>query len=180
MSKRVDATITCPRCGNEFQFSLYRTIWGEYEENKQLVMTDEINVSTCPACKSKTKLEYPFMYVDIKKQFAVWWEPINDPQIDKDAIEYGKMFGQGNFYQMAPRIRGWVDFKKTILRYYSGELKGNPISISNQQKDAFEDTLRGLTSQMKTKQKNKGGCLNLTLTIIMFFVVIIYIIDNLN
>ena len=31
MSKRVDATITCPGCGRQYPVKLYRTIWGEYE-----------------------------------------------------------------------------------------------------------------------------------------------------
>lgn len=39
MSKRVDATITCPKCGKQYPVKLYRTIWGEYEENAGGLLT---------------------------------------------------------------------------------------------------------------------------------------------
>lgn len=58
MSKRIEAKISCPGCVNQFDFTLYRTIWGEYPENRELVMSDKINVATCPNCKKATKLPY--------------------------------------------------------------------------------------------------------------------------
>ena len=35
MSKRVEAKITCPNCDHQFDFTLYRSIWGEYSENRE-------------------------------------------------------------------------------------------------------------------------------------------------
>ena len=84
MSKRVDATITCPGCGRQYPVKLYRTIWGEYEENRNLVMNDQINVLECPHCGFSFKAPFAFMYVDIKANFAVWWEPQHDPSVDTD------------------------------------------------------------------------------------------------
>jgi len=67
MSKRIDAKITCPNCSHQFDFTLYRSIWGEYPENRELVMSDKINVATCPSCKKSTKLAYPFIYTNAKQ-----------------------------------------------------------------------------------------------------------------
>jgi hypothetical protein len=156
MSKRIDATITCPHCETQFQMSLYRTIWGEYPENRALVMDDSINVAHCKACGIDTKLVFPLMYTNTKEHFAVWWEPYPDAQMDQDSQGYAKMFGQGNFYQTAPRIKDWSDFKKTIVKFETGELKGKPIQISDEQKKAFEGALKGVVSNLGKEQKGKG------------------------
>jgi Zn ribbon nucleic-acid-binding protein len=58
MSKRIEAKITCPNCRNQFDFTLYRSIWGENPENRELVMSNKINVATCPSCSQPTKLQY--------------------------------------------------------------------------------------------------------------------------
>jgi transcription elongation factor Elf1 len=159
MSKRIELKITCPNCNTEYQVTVFRTIWGEHEENRNLVMTDKINVVTCPSCHHKIKVPYALMYVDIKKQFAVWWEPAYDAQIDADAIGYAKMFGEGNFYQKAPRIKDWEEFKNTINKYYSGELKANPIKVSPKQEEAFKGLMEGMLKDLKKQNKKKSGCL---------------------
>lgn len=90
MSKLIDATIKCPKCGKEYPVKLFRTIWGEHETNRNLVMNDEINVCTCNSCGFSFKASYPFMYVDVKEGFAVWWEPFHDNGIDADTAGYDK------------------------------------------------------------------------------------------
>jgi Zn ribbon nucleic-acid-binding protein len=126
MSKRIEAKITCPNCTNQFDFTLYRSIWGEYPENRELVMSNQINVATCPSCNYSTKLQYPFIYTNADQHFAVWWEPEFDPQIDSDSKAYSKMMGEGNYLASAPRIKSWGEFKETILKFENGQLKGNP------------------------------------------------------
>ena len=75
MSKRIEAKITCPNCQNQFDYTLFRSIWGEYPANRELVMKDKINVAICNQCGIATKLNYPFIYTNAKQCFAVWWEP---------------------------------------------------------------------------------------------------------
>ena len=174
MSKRIEATITCPKCSFQFNYTLYRTIWGEHESNKNLVLSDKINVATCSSCNASTKLEYPFMYVDVVKQFAVWWEPYHDEQIDSDSVQYAKMFGEGNFYHKAPRIVDWQEFKKTVLRYDSGELKANPLKISGQQKQDFEGALKGMVKNLENKNKKNSGCMGTVVFVIGISALIIY------
>lgn len=124
MSKQVEVTITCPNCKTNFKTTLYRTIWGEYPENRSLVMNDQINAVKCTGCQSVLKIPMPFMYTDAKKYFAVWWEPHHDPQIDNDINVYKQTTGADSYFSTAPRIADWEDFKETIIKFETGVLKG--------------------------------------------------------
>jgi len=110
------------RCGHIYNVDVYRTIWGEYPENRELVMQDKINVYTCPVCGFSFKGDTALMYVDAKKGFAVWWEPTHDPQIDKEIPLYDASMGKGNYYSTAPRVKNWEEFKSTIIKFENSEL----------------------------------------------------------
>ena len=157
MSKLVDAMITCPLCGKQYPVKLFRTLWGERQELRDKVMNDEVNVCTCPHCGHSFTALYPFMYVDVKAGFAVWWEPVYDPQIDEMTAGFSKMLGHGNYYETAPRISDWEEFKETINRYYSGELKGQSEEVTRRQKKAFSNM-----SAEISKKSNRSGCLSMT------------------
>jgi len=156
MSKRVDATITCPKCGKQYPVKLYRTIWGEHEENRNLVMNDQINVPVCPHCGFSFKAPYPFMYVDVKTGFAVWWEPHHDADIDYESQGYSRMFGANSYYAKAPRIADWEEFKQVIQEYYDGKRVGGKIERMD---------IGALKSLSQPKQK-KNGCLGTMLALL--------------
>lgn len=121
MSKKVTIQIICPKCDTSFDSNLYRTIWGEDSKNRELVMSNQINVVTCPSCNISTKIPLPFMYSNAPKHFAVWWEPEHDTQIDKDMkeyISYEKRLGVDlSYLSSAPRVREWDEFKETIKKF---------------------------------------------------------------
>jgi hypothetical protein len=165
MSKKVDAQITCPNCQNEFNISLYRTIWGEFKENRELVMSDEINVAVCPSCKNRTKLSYALMYTHKNPNFAVWWEPEHDSQIDIDIKDYIKYLGEGNYFATAPRIRDWQEFKNIILKFETGEIKANQGYANKELKKELEGYMAHLAKQ--NKKNKKTGCSSIILAIVM-------------
>ena len=165
MSKKVEAKITCPVCSHQFDFSLYRTIWGEYPENRDLVMGDKINVAICPSCNRSTKLVYPFMYTNVKKFFAVWWEPVYDPQIDKDTEGYKKMFGPQNYLAAAPRVKDWGEFKNTILKFELGDLRGQPGALSNDMQKELQGFVKHLQNQNNKRQNS--GCLGIVFLMVL-------------
>lgn len=175
MSKRVEARITCPFCGHQFDFSLYRSIWGEYPENRELVMSDKINVANCPSCRKSTKLDYPFIYTNAEQFFAVWWESHYDPQIEQDIQGYSRMMGQGNYLATAPRIKDWEEFKQTIIKFENGILKGNPGTISKEMKEQMAGFLKHL--QGKNEKKEKRGCLGTFLLIVILLSSILALIQ---
>lgn len=155
MSKRIEAPIQCNNCHHQFNFTLYRSIWGEYPENRELVMSDQINVATCPSCGQRSKLAFPFIYTNVKQFFAVWWEPVHDPQIDRDKADYEQLLGPNNYLAAAPRVKDWEEFKATIIQFENGELKGNPGQMPSPQ---------ALFGQ---KPRKKGlGCMGLMLVLV--------------
>lgn len=155
MSKRIEAKITCPNCQNQFDYTLFRSIWGEYPANRELVMKDKINVAICNQCGIATKLNYPFIYTNAKHCFAVWWEPVYDNQIDSDAQGYSLILGKGNYLATAPRIKSWEQFKNTIIQFENGELKGQPAQME------------GFVKSIEEKNKKGKGCLGVFLALII-------------
>lgn len=170
MSKRVEAKISCPNCQNQFDYILYRSIWGEYPENRELVMKDKINVASCDKCGTATKLNFPFIYTNVKLTFAVWWEPAHDSQIDSDAQGYAKMFGPGNYLATAPRIKDWAEFKNTIIKFENGQLIGQTGQIGSE----MQDQLKGFMKNTERKNKEENGCLGVFLALIIAIPTLIY------
>ena len=155
MSKLVDITVTCPKCGQQYSAKVFRTLWGDGGTAQHNVLSnDKINVVECPHCHYAFRAPMAMMYVDCQAGFAVWWEPIHDDGIDKDKAGYASMFGPDSYYAKAPRVVDWEDFKETVQKYYRGELKANPITKMDFQ--ALKDSLA-----KAQKPAKKSGCLGM-------------------
>ncbi len=170
MSKKYDVIISCPNCNQKLNITLYRSVWAETPGNRDMIFSDSINILKCPYCNYYQKLNNAFMYVDINRNFAVWWEPTPDLKIEEEMIHYAKAFGEGNFYATAPRVVNWDEFKETILKFERGELRGNPIT--NMDVKALKNAY--LDQRIETKNK---GCIS-TLLIFAFinFLLFLFII----
>jgi hypothetical protein len=131
MSKQVDVRFTCPQCGHSFETKLYRSIWIEYPELRELIFSDRINIVECKKCKKLTDVPFSLLATNVKRHIAVWFEPFDDEQIDVDKAAYEKVYGPGNFYADAPRVSDWNEFKETILKFERGELVGLEPSRMN-------------------------------------------------
>ncbi len=136
MSNKMNAQVTC-KCGHMYDVVVYGSIWGEYPENREMVMQDKINVFTCPKCNFKFKSETSIMYTNSPMNFAVWWEPVYSPDIDK-SIEMIKAMGGTGYLTEAPRIRDWEEFKQTIIKYETGEIKATSL----EETEAFKNFMK--------------------------------------
>lgn len=161
MSRLVEFGIECPKCKQYYQTKVWRTLWGDGCTASDFTsrLKDDTNVVTCPHCGHSFRLPLGMMYVDCKAGFAVWYEPQPDPGIDNDARQYAAMFGPDSYYAKAPRIKDWDEFKRTIYRYYTGELKANPVS-----KFDF-GAVKKQSPQPPTP--SKSGCLGMALLLII-------------
>lgn len=154
MSKQIEAKIRCPQCGNEFNAKLYRTVWVEYPDNRSRVLNDDINAVTCPACRKKTRLEFPFLCTNIKRGIAIWYEPYHDPEIDKDIAQYAAHFGPDSFYAKAPRIQDWEEFKGKLLDIEAASNGSTPqLSVSPAMKETFSGFLGSLGKETSKQGK---------------------------
>lgn len=127
MSKLIDVAVKCSTCGYKFEAQLYRSLWIEHEKYRDLVLDDHANLITCPSCKTSHRANFSLLCTNVKKQFAVWYEPTHDAQIDKDIALYSAQFGKNSFYATAPRIKNWNAFKEKLT-----ELEKN-IKLASQQ-----------------------------------------------
>lgn len=150
MSKQLQAQIRCPNCKHQFVATLYRTIWIEYPENRKLIFDDKINVVTCPACKSKTKLPFPFLCTNVKEQIAVWYEPYPDADVEKDVQQYAKHTGPRSFYATAPRIQDWHAFKEKIIELEQQTGMRQAAGLSPEMREKFQ----GFVQSLQEKQKS--------------------------
>ena len=159
MSKKLGANITCPACKNVFPTELYRTIWAENPENRSLILDDKINAVTCPRCKHHERLQFPFLCTNVKRGFALWYEPHPDPQIDKDMADYRKHMGAESFYSKAPRISDWETFKAKLLEMEANApTEASMPSPSPEMQEKWAGFIASLKEQNKTKKtSSKGG-----------------------
>jgi hypothetical protein len=132
-----------------FDADLYRSIWIDDSKNRQLIFDDLINAVKCPHCKVTTKLDFPFLCVDIKKEFALWFEPFHDPEIDKDIAQYTTHMGKNSFYAKAQRISNWQEFKEKIFELEGFDKNDSSLKLSNDLKKSFDMYLGDI------KEKNK-------------------------
>ena len=154
MSKKVEVEIKCPKCANPFKETIFRSLWSETPGNREKLFNDQINIVTCPECSERIFIPLSLLYVNMERSFAVWFEPVHDDSIDRDAENYRKIFSPpDNYYSLAPRIKTWEQFKLTIQKYERGELKLPPIS-----------QLKGL-NQMTSVKTSSSGCLVAILTL---------------
>lgn len=161
MSQRIKIAIECPNCHGHYEQDFFRTLWGENENLRKSVMTDKVNIAECPHCHHKFHLPLAMLYVDAVKKFAVWWEPVYDSQIDEMTAGFSRMLGPGNYYETAPRITDWNEFKEIINKYYSGELKGQSDEVTHRQERQITGALESLVKDLeKKKGKKKSGCLS--------------------
>ena len=153
MSRKTSTKIICPNCLYIFEYTYSKTVWGDSNENRALLMADKINVATCPFCSKSTKLEYSFLYTN--SQFAVWYEPLYDIQINKDQRTFTNLLGKENYLATAPRIKDWNDFKNTIIKFEKGLIKPSSPTMSK----LVQDQVQGYISYLQNtnyKQQNRG------------------------
>jgi len=154
MSKKLGANITCSSCKNVFPTELYRTIWAENPENRSLILGDKINAVTCPRCKHHERLQFPFLCTNVKRGFALWYEPYPDPQIDKDIADYRKHMGPDSFYANAPRISDWETFKEKLLEMEAtAPTEASTPSISPE----MQEKMAGFTAYIEERNRQKRG-----------------------
>ena len=148
MSKMLDASIKCPNCGHEQKMSLFRSIWAEYADNRQLILEDKINLFRCEKCTHEERLAFPFLCTNVERGVAIWYEPYHDPQIDEDAENYRKHMGKDSFYAKAPRIADWETFKTKFLEMdAAGPQPGQEVKHSKES----QEQLRGFVDSQERR-----------------------------
>jgi hypothetical protein len=152
MSKRVEASIQCPNCGHHQNAVLFRSIWAEFEENRSLILNDQVNIFLCDICKYSERLAFPFLCTNVKKQIAIWYEPHHDAQVDADVKQYAAHMGPNSFYAKAPRIADWQEFK---ARFLEMEAAGPQPGQQPRRSAKIEKLFQGFIDSLKGAKPNR-------------------------
>lgn len=66
-------TISCPKCGKEFEVTVFQSINTDYAPNiAESIISGELFEAKCPACGFITHLEYDVLYHDMEHAAMVW------------------------------------------------------------------------------------------------------------
>jgi hypothetical protein len=145
MSATVPAEVTCPQCRERFRVTLYRTLWIEQPDKRDLIFSDKVNIVTCPSCHWAERLEFPLLATNAGRGIAVWYEPYRDDQIDRDLAQYDRLLGKNSFLARAPRIREWWRFKEAISELeQAAPLEVMPARATGQLRNTGDSLLRRL------------------------------------
>jgi hypothetical protein len=149
MSKKLETSVQCRKCGYEQNLVLFRSIWAEDPENRSLILNDQINLFRCDNCNHRERLDFPFLCTNVGKGLAIWYEPYPDAQIDADIEQYRKHMGANSFYAKAPRIADWETFKATFLEL---EAAGPQLGQKPQYSSESRKIFRGFIDSLKGKK----------------------------
>ncbi len=76
MSRKETLEIKCA-CGHRFETELWRSAnVTASPELKRQILEGQMNVVTCPECKSRFHVEIPFLYHDIERGEMIWVYPL--------------------------------------------------------------------------------------------------------
>lgn len=128
MSKQIEVGLACPQCQKRFKATLFSTLWIDNPELRELVFSNRLNAVQCPGCQVVIGIDASVYIVNQEMNFAVWYEPEPDEQVDLFAEGMARTMGENSFQATAPRISDWEEVKATIEKYERGELVGQAPS----------------------------------------------------
>ncbi len=77
--KPVVKIITCPKCGEKQNFTMYPSINASSNPGlSEKFLDGNLTVLTCEACGFSGVVEYPMLYHDLEKKFSVYFAPDAD------------------------------------------------------------------------------------------------------
>ena len=119
MSNKFKAEVTCPYCKEYLEVVLYSSVNVSIDPTlREEVFNNKINTVECPKCKSGFPVHCQLMYHDMAKQFAVWYDPLNERTESKLTKTEMKM-GETNYLFNAPVSNTWDDFLGHIKLFES-------------------------------------------------------------
>lgn len=155
MSDKFNAKVPCPECKEYFEVTLYSSANVSIDPSlREKVFNDTINVAICPKCKHKFQVHCQLMYHDMEKQFAVWYDPLNE-RIKEKLSDMELNLGQSNYLFDAPISNTWDEFKGHILLY-----ENKIIETPDEKKIHFKDLYDFILEQDASINNPKISCPN--------------------
>jgi hypothetical protein len=92
MSNRRLYPIQCPRCQASQEVELYESLnIKEQPELKQLLMTNQLNAVTCPACQFQFRVDKNLLYSDPDRRLLIYWIPATEQQYEQGEDTFSEL-----------------------------------------------------------------------------------------
>jgi hypothetical protein len=83
MSQELKYQISCPKCSNELDVTLFESINVESDPSlRDALMENKLNGVTCPACDFSFRVDKPLLYCDPTRKLFIYWLPTADNLYD--------------------------------------------------------------------------------------------------
>jgi len=117
MSMPTPIKVTCPKCGEEADFTIWRSLNSDVSSHMmEKFLSGEIFAFTCPVCGETTRVNYPMLYHDMTNALMVSYAQAGDEAFQKDMLEQSKFFlNMGYKYRIVYDDRALIE-KALIFR----------------------------------------------------------------
>lgn len=150
MSKIVTREIECTNCKTISEQTIWYSINTSVDNAADKILNDEVNYFICPKCKSKFHIPVGLLFNNMKKHYAIYYNPISFETIDKESAGVKKMFGDAFYLGNPKKFNDWDLFRTEIRKLELRPIQ-NPASVlaSMPQKvqEAFEP--QGMSKSQK-------------------------------
>ncbi len=130
MSQPERKTITCPKCGSEIEFTLWKSINTDMSFAIDDIISGKLFFVECESCGHVTRVDYPMLFNDMIHQVMISYEFSSDKssQNDLDGIgQFAKIMSP--FYRNGIRIVDTQNKLREKVQVFNDNLDDHVIEI---------------------------------------------------
>ena len=145
MSSIITKKVTCPKCGEESEIKVYKTVNAATDPvyREQLLSGELLNFK-CEHCGNVSQLRYPLLYNDMKNNFMVYYIP----EIDREKLTDESLEQQfGDLEGITRRLASSYNELKEKIHIFEAGLDDKVIEVV---KAALKDVVEKRTGETVT------------------------------
>lgn len=116
MSQTKYLEFTCPNCNKLGNGNFYTSINTNEPEAIHLILEDKINRVNCKNCDFQFTIIKSFLFNNIKKGYALYYNPIDLKSIDKSNESIKKILGEDHYMLNPIKFSNWKDFQNELYK----------------------------------------------------------------
>ena len=111
MSMAMPEKITCPKCGKEFEFTMWSSFNADVSKGwLDKFLSGEIFRFTCPHCGEVTNILYPMLYHDMHNKLMISYGARSGEKYQEEALEASDLFlSMGYKYRMVEEVEDLLE-----------------------------------------------------------------------
>lgn len=115
MSIPKQQTIKCPKCGSEFETTVFQSINTDYAQDvPEQIISGKLFEAECPFCGASYPLEYDILYHDLKHEAMIYVLHPNSPHYESE-LEMLRGIGAASPYKMKRYVANMDELREKVL-----------------------------------------------------------------